>query len=273
MGKYRRGVVKPRSSSLRFQWAAKLGLAIVAGALLIASMTVAMAPRVWALMNAHSESPVELPPFAGIAQRSYLYDIDGVQIGAFQVENSQPIEIEQVPVDVIAAILAVEDAGFYGHKGVNLRALVRATLSNFESGSARQGASTITQQVVKNEYLAGLPRDGRYKVLQARYAALLEKQATKAQILERHVNTVFPGNNAYGFQAAAEIYFGIGVEELTLVQGTFLAGLIQAPSSYDPIRHPERSRQRFVLALDRVVVENLLTKDEADSLADSWALP
>lgn len=273
MGKYRRGVVEFRSSTHRFQLAAKLGLAILAGALLIVSMTVAMAPRVWAMMNAHSESPVVLPPFAGIAQRSYLYDIDGVQIGAFQVENSQPIEIEQVPVDVIAAILAVEDAGFYGHRGVNLRALIRATLSNFESGSARQGASTITQQVVKNEYLAGLPRDGRYKVLQARYAALLEKQATKAQILERYVNTVFLGNNAYGFQAAAEIYFGIGVEELTLVQGTFLAGLIQAPSSYDPIRHPERSRQRFTLALDRVVAENLMTKEEADSLAATWPLP
>ena len=265
--------MESRSFTLRFQLAAKLGIAILAGALLIVSMTVAMAPRVWAIMNAHDESPVVLPSFAGIAQRSYLYDVDGAQIGAFQVENSQPIEIEQVPVDVIAAVLAVEDAGFYGHKGVNLRALVRATLSNFESGSARQGASTITQQVVKNEYLAGLPRDGRYKVLQARYAALLEKQATKAQILERYVNTVFLGNNAYGFQAAAEIYFGIGVEELTLVQGTFLAGLIQAPSSYDPIRHPERSRQRFTQALNRVVAENLMTKEQGDSLAASWPLP
>lgn len=245
----------------------------MAGALLISALVVAMAPRLWGIANAHNEKPVTLPAFTGIAQRSYLYDVNGAQIGAFQVENSQPVKMQDVPVDVTSAILAVEDAGYYGHKGVNLRALVRATLSNFNAGSSRQGASTITQQVVKNEYLAGLPRDGRYKVLQARYAALLEKQATKPQILERYLNTVFFGNNAYGIEAAAEIYFGVGVEKLTLVQGAFLAGLIQAPTSYDPIRHPERSRQRFSQALNRLVVEKLLVKDEALKLAKEWPLP
>jgi penicillin-binding protein 1A len=248
-------------------------LVMVAGSLLVVAVTVAMAPHVWAILNAHEERPVELPSFTGIAQRSYLYDVKGTQIGAFQVENSQPIKIEQVPTDVIAAILAVEDADFYGHKGVNLRALVRAMLSNFEAGSARQGASTITQQVVKNEYLAGLERDGRYKILQARYAALLERQATKAQILERYVNTVFLGNNAYGLQAAAEVYFGVDVEDLTIEQGTFLAGLIQAPSSYDPIRHPERSRQRFSQAVRRVAAEDLITPDEMERLIADWPLP
>ena len=251
----------------------KMSIVLMAGALLVSALVVAMAPRVWGIATAHSEKPVTLPAFTGIAQRSYLYDVNGAQIGAFQVENSQPVKMQEVPVDVTAAILAVEDAGFYGHKGVNLRALVRATLSNFNAGSSRQGASTITQQVVKNEYLAGLPRDGRYKVLQTRYAALLEKQATKPQILERYLNTVFFGNNAYGIEAAAEIYFGVGVEKLTLVQGAFLAGLIQAPTSYDPIRHPERSRQRFTQSLNRLVVEDLMTKEEAARLAKEWPLP
>ena len=251
----------------------KISVVLMAGALLVSALVVAMAPRVWGIATAHNEKPVTLPAFTGIAQRSYLYDVNGAQIGAFQVENSQPVKMQEVPVDVTAAILAVEDAGYYGHKGVNLRALVRATLSNFNTGSSRQGASTITQQVVKNEYLAGLPRDGRYKVLQARYAALLEKQATKPQILERYLNTVFFGNNAYGIEAAAEIYFGVGVEKLTLVQGAFLAGLIQAPTSYDPIRHPERSRQRFAQSLNRLVAENLMTKEEATRLAKEWPLP
>ncbi|MSV60852.1 MAG: hypothetical protein F2901_05720, partial [Actinobacteria bacterium] len=251
----------------------KISVVLMAGALLVSALVVAMAPRLWSIANAHSEKPVTLPAFTGIAQRSYLYDVNGAQIGAFQVENSQPVKMQEVPVDVTAAILAVEDAGYYGHKGVNLRALVRATLSNFNAGSSRQGASTITQQVVKNEYLAGLPRDGRYKVLQARYAALLEKQATKPQILERYLNTVFFGNNAYGIEAAAEIYFGVGVEKLTLVQGAFLAGLIQAPTSYDPIRHPERSRQRFAQSLNRLAAENLMTKEEATRLAKEWPLP
>ena len=251
----------------------KMSIVLMAGALLVSALVVAMAPRVWGIATAHNEKPVALPAFTGIAQRSYLYDVNGAQIGAFQVENSQPVKMQEVPVDVTAAILAVEDAGFYGHKGVNLRALVRATLSNFNAGSSRQGASTITQQVVKNEYLAGLPRDGRYKVLQTRYAALLEKQATKPQILERYLNTVFFGNNAYGIEAAAEIYFGVGVEKLTLVQGAFLAGLIQAPTSYDPIRHPERSRQRFAQALNRLAAEELLTVEEAARLAKEWPLP
>lgn len=251
----------------------RLVVVVLAGSLFVAAVGIAIAPRVWGLVNAHDETPVELPTFTGIAQRSILFDQKGRQIGAFQVENSQPITIDQVPDDVVAAVLAVEDANFFGHKGVNLRALVRAMLSNFESGSSRQGASTITQQVVKNEYLAGLERDGRYKILQARYAVLLEREVGKRQILERYLNTVFLGNNAYGLQAAAEIYFGTDVENLTIEQGAFLAGMIQAPSSYDPIRHPERSRQRFAVALRRVAAEGLITPERAEELATSWPLP
>ena len=251
----------------------RLVVAVVAGSLFVTAVGVAIAPRVWGLMNAHDETPVSLPTFTGIAQRSTLFDRDGRQIGAFQVENSQPITLDQVPDDVVAAVLAVEDANFFGHKGVNLRALVRAGLSNFESGSSRQGASTITQQVVKNEYLGGLERDGRYKALQARYAVLLERTVSKRDILERYLNTVFLGNNAYGLRAAAEIYFGADVGELTVEQATFLAGMIQAPSSYDPIRHPERSRQRFAVALRRVAAEGLMTQERAAELATTWPLP
>jgi len=254
-------------------WLGRFVVVVLAGALFVAAIGVAVAPRLWGMANAHDEKPVELPSFTGIAQRSILYDVKGRQIGAFQVENSQPIKIDEVPSDVVAAILAVEDANFFGHKGVNLRALVRAMLSNFESSGGRQGASTITQQVVKNEYLGGMERDGRYKVLQARYAALLERHVSKKQILERYLNTVYLGNNAYGLQAAAEIYFGTDVGKLTIEQATFLAGMIQAPSSYDPIRHPERARQRFTLALRRVAAEGLMTPDKAAQLSTSWALP
>jgi len=246
---------------------------VLAGAFFVAAIGVAIAPRMWGIANAHQEKPVDLPTFTGIAQRSILYDVKGRQIGAFQVENSQPIKIDDVPTDVVAAVLAVEDANFFGHRGVNLRALVRATLSNFESGNARQGASTITQQVVKNEYLGGIERDGRYKILQARYAALLEKKVSKKQILERYLNTVYLGNNAYGLQAAAEIYFGTDVGKLSIEQATFLAGMIQAPSSYDPIRHPERARQRFGIALKRVAAEGLMTSDRAAAVALTWQLP
>ena len=152
-------------------WLARLGLIVGGGALLLAAVVVAVAPRVWQIANAHEELPVVLPAFQPLAQRSYAYDIFGNELAVFQAENSQPVSLEQVPPHVIDAFLAVEDREFYNHDGVNLRSLVRATLSNFSSDeAAQQGASTITMQVVKNDFLAGLERDGRYKLLQVHYA-------------------------------------------------------------------------------------------------------
>ncbi|MEY2744727.1 MAG: hypothetical protein RJA65_730, partial [Actinomycetota bacterium] len=145
-----------------------------------------MAPRVWGLLNAHTQVPPSLTNFSGLAQRSTVFDSTGKQIGSYQLENSQLMSIDTVPADVVAAILALEDSEFEKHKGVNLRAFTRAVLSNSRGGS-KQGASTITMQVVKNEFLAGLERDGRYKVLQARYATMLEKEVPKKLILERYL--------------------------------------------------------------------------------------
>lgn len=262
----------------------RLGVIVVAGALIVSALVVGVAPRVWAILNAHDEGAIALPDWEVIAQRSYVYDTSGDEIAVYELENSQPVSLSQVPTQVIDAILAVEDREFWNHHGVNVRGLARATLSNFEGG-ARQGASTITQQVVKMEYLAGLERDGRYKILQIIDALRLEKQKSKEQILERYLNTVFFGNNTYGIQAAAEVYFGKRVEQLTLEDGAFLAGLIQAPSTYDPIRHPQQSRRRFEQALGALVdvdlidplrVETiLLCLDDEDVLGceGSWKLP
>ncbi|MET0325843.1 MAG: biosynthetic peptidoglycan transglycosylase, partial [Ilumatobacteraceae bacterium] len=168
-------------------WLARLGLVLLAGALLVTAVVVGIAPRVWSTANAHAELPVALPPFQPLAQRSYVYDSLGNEISVFELENSQPIALSQVPQSVIDAFLAVEDREFYQHDGVNVRSLVRATLSNFASDSPQQGASTITMQVVKNDFLAGLERDGRYKLLQVHYALMLDREYTKDQILERYL--------------------------------------------------------------------------------------
>ena len=266
----------------------RLCIVVVAGALVITAAVVGVAPRLWKVVNAHVETPVALPPWEGIAKRTYVYDRAGNEIAAYELENSQPVLITQIPQPVIQAVLAVEDREFYNHHGVNIRGLFRATLSNFEGG-ARQGASTITQQVVKVEYLGGLERDGRYKLLQIVYALRLEKERTKDEILERYLNTIYFGNNTYGIQAASEVYFGKKVEDLTLVEGTFLAGLIQAPSSYDPIRRPQQSKRRFGEALDAVADVGLMEAPEANSIkvcldppedstviaecANSWQIP
>lgn len=247
---------------------------MLAGALLLTAVVVAAAPRIWDIANAHEELPVELPAsFESLSQRSYVYDVVGNVIAVFERENSQPVSLAEVPPEVLQAILAVEDNEFFLHKGVNVRSLVRATLSNFASDAPRQGASTITQQVVKNELLAGLERDGRYKLLQVHYALMLEKKLTKEQILERYLNTIFFGNNAYGLQAAAEVYFGKSVGELDMVQGAFLAGLIRSPSGYDPIRHPERSRARFRQVVERLATVEMIEPTQSDVLGETWELP
>jgi len=269
-------------------WWMRLCIVVVAGALVLTAAVVGVAPRLWKAANAHIENPVSLPAWEGIAKRTYVYDRAGNEIAAYELENSQPVLLSQIPQPVIQAVLAVEDREFYNHHGVNMRGLFRATLSNFEGG-ARQGASTITQQVVKVEYLGGLERDGRYKLLQIIYALRLEKERTKDEILERYLNTIYFGNNTYGIQAASEVYFGKKVEDLTLVEGTFLAGLIQAPSSYDPIRRPQQSKRRFGQALDAVVDVGLMEATEANSIkvcldppedstviaecANSWQIP
>jgi membrane peptidoglycan carboxypeptidase len=249
-------------------WLARLAVVIAAGALLLTGTVIAVAPRLWQVANAHQEDPVELPGFRELAQRSYVYDIDGNEIAIYELENSQPIELSEVPEHVIAAFLAVEDNNFWNHGGVNVRSLFRATLSNIASDAPQQGASTITMQVAKNDFLAGLERDGRYKLLQILYAMRLERDYAKDEILTRYLNTVFFGNNAYGIAAAAETYFGKTVGELTEVEAAFLAGLVRSPVGYDPITNPERSRARFVQVLARMADDGLFTDDEVEGLLE-----
>ena len=254
-------------------WLARLWVVIAAGAMLITAVTVAVAPRMWRIANAHTEEPVELPEFLPLAQRSYVYDAAGNEIAIYELENSQPIGFEQIPELVIEAFLAVEDNEFWVHHGVNARSFVRAMLSNFASDAPLQGASTITMQVVKNDFMAGFERDSRYKLLQIAYAVRLEKELSKEEILERYLNTVFFGNNSYGIAAAAETYFGKFVSELTFPEAAFLAGLVRAPSSYDPINRPERSRARFSQVLDRLVEDGLLATDEAEAVRSDFVIP
>ncbi len=246
---------------------------VLTGALLVAGVTIGIAPRLWRAAEAHDQMPTTLPPFQPLAQSSYVFDSSDTIISVFERERSQPVKIAQVPDDVIAALLSVEDEQFYVHHGVNVRSFMRALLSNFSSDAPRQGASTITQQVVKNEFLAGLPRDARYKALQAHYAVMLEKQMTKGEILERYLNTVFFGNNAYGLQAAAEVYFGKSVEQLTMIEGAFLAGLVRSPSGFDPIRRPEQARVRFKQVLQRLVLTGLISQVQADGLGENYVVP
>lgn len=245
---------------------------MLAGALSITAIITAMAPQAWGILNAHSEQPVALSQFSGLAQRSILLDINRQQVGVFQVKNTQQTPISAVPELVRNAFIAVEDSVFFEHDGVNLRAVGRALLANSQS-SRKQGASTITQQVIKNEILGGKISGSRLKLLQIRGAVMLERQLSKDEILERYLNTVFFGNNAFGLQAAAEVYFGTSVQGLSQNQGAFLAGMVQAPSSRDPFTKPDASRFRYKQVLSRLVEVEQMTAEQATLACKGWDNP
>jgi penicillin-binding protein 1A len=235
---------------------AGVGLALVAVLLVPAALAVSKA-------GTSGSTPLDLGP---LDQRSYVYAADGSVLATLRAEiDRQPIPLSQIPQTVKDAVLAVEDAEFYIHHGVNLRATIRALLRNVDEGATVQGGSTITQQLVK-QTLVGDARTLERKAKEAILARRLEDQMTKDQILERYLNTVYFGNGAYGVQAGAETYFGIDAAQLDLVQSAFLAGMIGNPSRFDPIRHPETSKARRDLALRRLVDTGHITQERAEAL-------
>ena len=143
-------------------------------------------------------------------QRSYVYAADGSLLTTLQAEiDRQPVPLSEIPQHTIDAVLAVEDADFYSHDGVNIRSTLRALVRNVDEGETVQGGSTITQQVVKEE-LVGNEQSLDRKAREAVLARRLEDLMTKDEILERYLNTVYLGNGAYGVQAGAETYFDRG---------------------------------------------------------------
>jgi penicillin-binding protein 1A len=234
----------------------------------LACVGLALVPAVQVLEGAgHSdEADIDLGP---LDQRSYLYAADGSLLTTLQAEiDRQPVPLSEIPQHTVDAVLAVEDADFFAHDGVNLRATVRALVRNVDEGETVQGGSTITQQVVKEE-LVGNEQTVDRKAREAVLARRLEESMSKPEILERYLNTVYLGNGAYGVQAGAETYFGVGASQLDVAQSAFLAGLIANPSRFDPIREPDASRGRRDVALERMAAEGYLTADEAAYLASS----
>jgi penicillin-binding protein 1A len=204
------------------------------------------------------------------AERSYVYDKDGNILTTLHAEeNRQSVSLDRIPTPVRDAVLAAEDETFYNHKGVNIRATIRALFTNVDTGGVAQGGSTITMQLVKNTILAkdSANRDFSLKSKEIVLARRLESQMSKDQILERYLNTVYFGNGAYGVQAAAEVYFGVSVESLDWPQAALLAALIRSPRSYDPFLNPALATERRRIALQRLVDTGKLTQAQADLYA------
>jgi penicillin-binding protein 1A len=233
---------------------AGIGLAVTALALVPAGRQLASA------MTSSANGSLDLGP---LDQRSYVYDMEGRLVASFRAEiDRQPVPLDRVPSHVTWAVLAVEDADFFTHQGVNLRAMFRALLRNVDEGGIAQGGSTITQQLVKQE-LVGDAQSVERKAREAVLASRLENEMTKPQILERYLNTVYFGHGAYGVQAASETFFGVGVEQIDAGQAALLAGIIANPSLFDPVRQPEAAERRRTVALSRMVEVGVISAEEA----------
>ncbi|MCU1379444.1 MAG: penicillin-binding protein family [Acidimicrobiales bacterium] len=217
---------------------------IVAGGILTALTAALLVPQVGAVLTAHSVEPVPID-LIPLAQRSIVVAADGTNILAalHREENRKVVPFEQIPGVLAATVLAVEDANFYDHGGVDVRSMVRAMFANVQAGDVQQGGSTITQQLVKNALLDS-KQDFSRKIKEAVLSVRLERQLSKREILERYLNTVYLGNGAYGVQAAAETYFGKDAKDLDRAESAILAGMIKNPGGYDPYRFPEAAEQR-----------------------------
>lgn len=240
-----------------------IAAACVGGALALLYALIVAAPRLPAL-DALTDYRPKVP--------LRVYTADHVLIGEFGEERRDVVRIEQVPPYLKQAILAIEDARFYDHGGVDLAGVARAGVAALTNGHATQGASTITMQVARNFFLSSEKTYTR-KVYEMLLAYKIERELTKDQILEVYMNQIYLGQRAYGFASAARIYFGKDIAHITLAEAAMLAGLPKAPSAYNPVVNPARAKVRQQYILQRMLALHDLTRAQYDAaVAEPLAL-
>lgn len=233
--------------------AAVLGLGLVAAA--IAGLTAALVypslPSLEVLTDYRPKVPLR------------VYSEDGALLGEFGEERRAVVRVQDTPLILRQAILAAEDERFYQHGGVDTLGVLRAALANIVSGGAKEGASTITMQVARNFFLSS-EKTFRRKINEALLAIKIEHALTKDEILELYLNHIFLGQRAYGFAAAAQIYYGKPLKNLSLAEAAMLAGLPKAPSAYNPVVNPARAQARQRYVLSRMLELGYITQAQYD---------
>ena len=192
-----------------------------------------------------------------------VFSIEGDLLGEFGEEHRTFTPIAEVPQVMKDAILAIEDARFFQHNGVDYLGVVRAGLANVGK-SKSQGASTITMQVARNAYLSSEKTFTR-KIYEILLTFKLENNLSKDQILEIYMNQIYLGNRAYGFAAAAETYFGKPLKDISVAEAAMLAGLPKAPSAYNPVVNPKRARIRQQYIIERMLENGFLSAEQAEA--------
>ena len=190
-----------------------------------------------------------------------VYSSEGALLGEFGEERRNLTPIQDIPAVMKNAVLAIEDARFYQHGGVDYKGMVRAGLANIGRLKS-QGASTITMQVARNVYLSS-ERTFSRKIYEVLLTFKLEHMLTKDQILEIYMNQIYLGNRAYGFAAASETYFGKPLKDISIAEAAMLAGLPKAPSAYNPVANPSRARSRQLYIIERMEDIGFITAEQA----------
>ena len=231
-------------------WVAGLAAAAVLGLLLVVGVALAVAypnlPDIGSLADYRPKLPLR------------VFSADGVQLAEFGEERRNFMPIAEIPQVMKDAVLAAEDARFYQHGGVDYKGVARAALENLRDARS-QGASTITMQVARNFYLSTEKTFTR-KIYEILLALKIERLLRKDQILELYMNQIFLGQRASGFAAAAEIYFGKKLKDVTVAEAAMLAGLPKAPSAYNPVSNPKRATQRQRYIIDRMFETGFITE-------------
>lgn len=188
---------------------------------------------------------------------------DGRVVGYFYKEKRFLIPLSMMGPHTVKAFLAAEDSGFYQHEGVDLPGIIRAAIKNAVAGGIKQGASTITQQVIKSMLLTP-ERSYERKIKEIILAYRLERHLHKDEILTIYLNQIYLGSKAYGVEAAAREYFGVHASELSIAQSALLAGLPKAPSKYSPYASPEKARERQLYVLGQMLSQGWISQAEFD---------
>jgi membrane peptidoglycan carboxypeptidase len=216
---------------------------------------------VGAFLIAYAVVPLPDAKSSALAQETTLYFNDGKTVlGSFGT-NRTSVELAQVPVDVRNAVLAAEDRDFYSNRGVSPKGIARAFVNNVRGGGT-QGASTITQQYVRNVHTNAFERSYTRKGKEFLYALKVDRQLTKDEILASYLNTIYWGPGIYGIESASEAYFGVPVEKLGVRQGAYLAGIIRSPGRYDPVKNRAAAEERWNFVLDAMVQQGTLDAND-----------
>ena len=236
-------------------WTGGAALAAAISAIAIAGVALAVAypnlPDISELQDYRPKLPLR------------VYSADNQLLGEFGEERRNLTPIDQIPAVMKNAVLAIEDARFYEHSGIDYKGMLRAAIANLGRAKS-QGASTITMQVARNVYLSSEKAFTRmlYEIL---LTFKLEHLLSKDQILEIYMNQIYLGNRSYGFAAAADTYFGKPLKDITVAEAAMLAGLPKSPSGNNPIANPSRARSRQLYIIDRMEENGFITHEQAEA--------